>query len=173
MTSDRLSESVDLHGGCGTMVHFDLDWSPLRMMQRVGRLWRHSGFLKNGNGRRTGLPPFPAVFHLRYPCSTDDEIYSRLQRRWHRLSELELGLDFISFESCLGRKLGGWRERSDELLGQDTYLARPVDGDEGRHAHGHARHADGGGDDREQAFALGLEIAEGDEEFEAHWILIL
>lgn len=116
VTSDRLSESVDLHGGCGTMVHFDLDWSPLRMMQRVGRLWRHSGFLENGDGRRSGVPPFPAVFHLRYPCSTDDEIFSRLLRRWRRLSELGLGLDFISFESCLGREIGVWRERSDELL---------------------------------------------------------
>lgn len=115
VTSDRLSESVCLHEACGTMVHFDLDWSPLRMMQRVGRLWRHAGFLKADNGGHRWVPAFPKIFHLRYPCSTDDEIFSRLQRRWDRLKKLELGLSYISFMSCLGREVGCWQQKIDQL----------------------------------------------------------
>lgn len=89
VTSDRLSESIDLQQGCDTIVHFDMDWSPLRMLQRVGRIWRHSSFAeakRKGRGGRVQIrPAFPQVFHLRYPCSVDDEIYDRLRRRWEYL----------------------------------------------------------------------------------------
>lgn len=123
VTSDRLSESVDLHKDCDVLIHFDLDWSPLRMMQRVGRLWRHGRLRKASHHRGTVLPPFPDVFHLRYPCSVDDEIYNRLDRRWSRLEALQLGLDFIPFSSCVGRELGGWNDRVAQLahsLGPST-----------------------------------------------------
>jgi len=108
VTTDRLSESVDLHKRCNTLIHFDLAWSPLRMMQRVGRLWRYGAYK---NPKKIGiLPPFPRVYHLRYPCSIDDEKYVRLKRRWERLGDLGLGLDFVPFEACVGEELGRWEE---------------------------------------------------------------
>jgi len=114
VTTDRLSESVDLHKQCNTLIHFDLAWSPLRMMQRVGRLWRYGAY--NSPGRIGPLPPFPQVYHLRYPCSVDDEKYARLKRRWERLGELALGLDFVPFEACVGEELGGWEREVQDWM---------------------------------------------------------
>ena len=116
VSSDRLSESVDLHSACNVLIHFDLDWSPLRLIQRVGRLWRIGAYgqpditVRNKNSKRPTPPRLPAVFHLRYPCSTDDEIHSRLKRRWERLASLQIGLDILSYQDCVGVELGSWGE---------------------------------------------------------------
>lgn len=44
---NNLSESIDLDGGNPCLVHHDLDWNPVRMTQRLGRIVRiSSGFEK-------------------------------------------------------------------------------------------------------------------------------
>ncbi len=115
ITSDRLSESVDLHKSCNVLIHFDLDWSPLRLIQRVGRLWRikafgqrKSDFRQPYRSKRPRPPSLPHVYHLRYPCSVDDEIHARLDRRWKRLAALGMGLDILSYRNCVGTELGKW-----------------------------------------------------------------
>jgi ERCC4-related helicase len=40
VTTDRLSEGVDLHRHCRHLVHYELDPSPLRVIQREGRVRR-------------------------------------------------------------------------------------------------------------------------------------
>jgi hypothetical protein len=40
VTTDRLSEGVDLHRFCRHLVHYELDPSPLRVIQREGRIRR-------------------------------------------------------------------------------------------------------------------------------------
>lgn len=40
VTTDRLSEGVDLHGFCRHLIHYEMDPSPLRAVQREGRVWR-------------------------------------------------------------------------------------------------------------------------------------
>lgn len=106
VTSDRLSESIDLHKCCEIMVHFDLDWSPLRMIQRFGRLWRidSSSVEKTYSIQR---PQRPAVFHLVQPGSVDEEILWRLEKRWKRLAALELGLATVSLKDALGARIYG------------------------------------------------------------------
>ncbi len=109
VTSDRCSESVDLHGACNTMVHFDLSWSPLRMIQRVGRLWRINAFKSRRGARSSGrivVPNYPHVYHLVYPCSVDEEVSARLHERWERLGRLGLGLDLIPERLALGPSIG-------------------------------------------------------------------
>lgn len=109
VTSDRCSESVDLHGACNTMIHFDLSWSPLRMIQRVGRLWRINAFKSRAAARPSGrivVPNYPHVYHLVYPCSVDEEISARLHERWERLGKLGLGLDLIPERLALGPSIG-------------------------------------------------------------------
>jgi hypothetical protein len=98
VTSDRLSESIDLHHSCEIMIHFDLDWSPLRMIQRYGRLWRIDKSYK----RR---PKPPAVFHMIQPGSVDDEIIWRLEKRWQKLEMLKLGLETVKLKHALGIRI--------------------------------------------------------------------
>ncbi len=97
VTSDRLSESIDLHNTCEIMIHFDLDWSPLRMIQRYGRLWRLE--------KPTRRPKPPAVFHMIQPGSVDEEIFWRLQNRWDALKKLQLGLDLVDLTHALGERI--------------------------------------------------------------------
>jgi hypothetical protein len=53
--TDRFSESIDLDGGCPSLVHHDLSWNPVRVTQRWGRVVRvrtvkgaSTRFRKNG-----------------------------------------------------------------------------------------------------------------------------
>lgn len=40
VTTDKLSEGIDLHGCCRNLIHYELDPSPIRIMQRNGRIRR-------------------------------------------------------------------------------------------------------------------------------------
>lgn len=44
VTTDRLSEGVDLHRSCRLLVHYELDPSPIRTLQRNGRVRRVGGW---------------------------------------------------------------------------------------------------------------------------------
>ena len=96
VTTDRLSESIDLHNHCRFLIHFELPWSPLRVLQRVGRLWR----IRLGDG---GVPRAPWVFHVCHPGSAEEEILARLYRRWRYVETL--GLDYLSSEMALGTRV--------------------------------------------------------------------
>jgi hypothetical protein len=101
IATNGFSESLDLQEKCDILIHYELDWSPLRMLQRVGRLWRWKAF----NSRSCTIPKFPHVYHLKYPCSVDEEIFCRLHERWKALSELDLGLDVVPFNLAVGKDL--------------------------------------------------------------------
>jgi superfamily II DNA or RNA helicase len=105
VTTNRYSESIDLHTKCDVLIHFEMDWSPLRMIQRVGRLWRWNAFKSRRNPGKNSVPKFPHVFHVKYPCTVDEEIYCRLQERWKKLSSLQLGLDVVPFKLAIGNDI--------------------------------------------------------------------
>jgi hypothetical protein len=94
ITSDINSESADLHGWCRTLVHYELPWTPLRVIQRYGRLWR---LIASGRQRT------PRVFHVVHPSSVGEEILNRLRRRWGYLRVL--GIDYVDFETALGTRV--------------------------------------------------------------------
>ena len=94
VTTDVNSESVDLHARCRTMIHFELPWTPLRVMQRYGRLWR----LMQGGRQR-----IPRVFHVVHPGSVGEEILNRLRRRWDYLRVL--GIDYVDLGVALGTRV--------------------------------------------------------------------
>jgi len=102
ITSNSCSESIDLHRKCNIVIHFDLDWSPLRIIQRVGRLWRIGAYWAKN---KDYLTTYPNVYHLKYPCSVDEEIYFRLKRRWKTLEKMDLGLDYLPFHIAVGNDL--------------------------------------------------------------------
>jgi superfamily II DNA or RNA helicase len=102
VVTDACSEAIDLHERANVLVHYELPWSPLRVLQRVGRLWR----LRRRDiqpGSRPKRPRLPGVVHFAHPGSVDEEIISRLRRRWGYLCAL--GLDYLSFEQAMGIRL--------------------------------------------------------------------
>jgi len=99
VTTDAWSESIDLHERANILVHYELPWSPLRVLQRVGRLWRIRE-TEVGSQKKPTMPRLPAVIHFAHPGSVDEEIRWRLQRRWAYLRVL--GLDSLSFEQAMG-----------------------------------------------------------------------
>lgn len=102
VATDACSESIDLHHTSNLLVHYELPWSPLRVLQRVGRLWRIRP--KEIRARRQpGTPHLPGVVHFAHPGSADEEILARLQRRWGHLAVL--GLDYLTFDEALGLRL--------------------------------------------------------------------
>jgi superfamily II DNA or RNA helicase len=96
VTTDKLSEARDLHQACDCLVHFELPWSPLRVLQRVGRLWRI-------RSAHSSLPRAPHVFHVVHPGGVEEEILWRLRRRWGYLSTL--GLGYMTSEVALGKRV--------------------------------------------------------------------
>ncbi len=94
VATEAFSESVDLHTHCRHLAHFELPWSPLRVLQRFGRLWRL---------RESGKSPAPVAVHFVHPGSVEEEILNRLKRRWRYLEAL--GLGYLDLEAAIGRRL--------------------------------------------------------------------
>ena len=99
IVTDAASESHDLHEKSDVLVHYELPWSPLRVLQRVGRLWRIRAIEK----RAPPKPRLPGIVHIVHPASVEEEILSRLYRRWGYLAAL--GLDYMSPKQALGVRL--------------------------------------------------------------------
>ena len=113
VATDACSESIDLHLKSNILVHYELPWSPLRVLQRVGRLWRIRPNEIEQNGPPL-TPKLPGIVHFAHPGSVDEEILSRLHRRWGHLSAL--GLDYLSYEEALGIRLPtvAWTSGNDQ-----------------------------------------------------------
>jgi hypothetical protein len=100
VATDAFSESVDLHDHCRHLAHFELPWSPLRVLQRFGRLWRLKGVTTQ----------VPAAMHFIHPGSVEEEILHRLERRWAYLRAL--GLGYLELGTAIGQRLPfvKWRD---------------------------------------------------------------
>lgn len=72
ISTEAGGEGLNLHYGCATMVNYDLPWNPMRMVQRMGRLYRY------GQKERV------KVFNLSYGATLDarvvELIYARLDK---------------------------------------------------------------------------------------------
>lgn len=77
VATDRLSESVDMHEQCSLIIHYELPWSPIRLIQRVGRLSR----IRGGAFNR------PDVYHVIVPGWVEEERVNRLTRRFSHLEQ--------------------------------------------------------------------------------------
>ncbi|MBN1545410.1 MAG: hypothetical protein JW902_01980 [Syntrophaceae bacterium] len=83
VATDALSESIDLHESCKTVIHYELPWSPLRLLQRVGRLTR----LKESISGKVSFNRGVHVAHIVIPFSVEEERANRLVRRIKFLHE--------------------------------------------------------------------------------------
>ena len=69
ISTEAGAEGINLQRACHVMVNFDLPWNPMRLVQRVGRLYRY------GQTKRV------QVVNLRSPASADDDVVAKMYER--------------------------------------------------------------------------------------------
>lgn len=74
VSTEAAGEGIDLQDRCHTLIHFDLPWNPMRMHQRVGRLYRY------------GQTETVDVVSIRNPDTVEDHIWSLLDEKLKRIT---------------------------------------------------------------------------------------
>ena len=95
VSTEAGGEGINLQRYCHTMVNFDLPWNPMRIAQRIGRLYRY------------GQKKKVVVFNLHVPQSLDASI---LETMYFKLDQIVADLASVGGEYHEGMK--------DDLLGQ-------------------------------------------------------
>ena len=103
IVTDEHSQGVSLHESKAWLIHFELSWNPIRIIQRYGRVWR----IDKKSTRLTK----PLAFYIPHSFSSKEEMISRLKRRWDVLKEISnskeanfVNLTPILFEVALGKR---------------------------------------------------------------------
>jgi hypothetical protein len=95
VVTDKLSEGVDLHRYCRHLIHYELDPSPMRTVQRNGRVRR-----VNSWAAVTGLP-----IRYAYPAfrgTRDQRLVQIMKKRIDSFSLLLGGVQSFSIDEMLG-----------------------------------------------------------------------
>lgn len=74
VSTEAGGEGLNLHRRCNVMINFDLPWNPMRLVQRVGRLYRY------GQQERV------VVFNMKAANTLDQEILSGMYERLDRVA---------------------------------------------------------------------------------------
>lgn len=103
IVTDEHSQGVSLHKSKAWLIHFELSWNPIRIIQRYGRVWRID--------KKSRKLTTPLAFYIPHSFSSEEEMISRLKRRWNVLKEISnskeanfVNLSPISFEVALGKR---------------------------------------------------------------------
>ncbi|WP_076920784.1 DEAD/DEAH box helicase [Pseudoalteromonas sp. SK20] len=125
ISTEAGGEGINLQEKCHIMINYDLPWNPMRLVQRIGRLYRY--------GQKYRV----VVFNLYSPESMDDQIMELMQERIEqvvgdlstlsgeyneRLGEDIMGeiADLVDVESILADAIGDGitrtRDRIEEAL---------------------------------------------------------
>lgn len=75
VSTEAAGEGIDLQENCHTLIHVDLPWNPMRLHQRVGRLYRY------GQEHRV------EVLTLRNPSTVESRIWEQLNTKIDRIME--------------------------------------------------------------------------------------
>lgn len=95
ISTEAGGEGINLQDKCHIMVNYDLPWNPMRLVQRIGRLYRY--------GQKNRV----VVFNLYSPESMDDQIMELMQERIEQV----VG-DLATVSGEFNERLG------DEILGE-------------------------------------------------------
>ena len=85
IATDKDSQGIDLQNSGAWLIHYELPWNPIRVIQRFGRVWR---FNQNGDGSDEKELTCPVAFHIPSTYSAEEEKINRLERRWDVLSKI-------------------------------------------------------------------------------------
>ncbi|MDD9173356.1 DEAD/DEAH box helicase [Aliivibrio finisterrensis] len=95
ISTEAGGEGINLQKNCHIMVNYDLPWNPMRLVQRIGRLYRY------GQKKRV------IVFNIHSPGTADEQI---IQLMYERIGEVVNDLSTVGDE---------FHERlSDDILGE-------------------------------------------------------
>lgn len=95
ISTEAGGEGINLQKSCHIMVNYDLPWNPMRLVQRIGRLYRY------GQSKRV------VVFNLHSPGTADEQI---IELMYERINEVVNDLATVGDE---------FHERlSDDILGE-------------------------------------------------------
>lgn len=73
VSTEAAGEGIDLQEQCFTLIHVDLPWNPMRLHQRVGRLYRY------------GQQRTVEVLTLRNPSTVESRIWDKLNSKIDRI----------------------------------------------------------------------------------------
>lgn len=85
IATDKDSQGIDLQNSGAWLIHYELPWNPIRVIQRFGRVWR---FNQNGDGADETELTCPVAFRIPSTYSAEEEKINRLERRWDVLSKI-------------------------------------------------------------------------------------
>ncbi len=109
IVTDKHSQGVSFHKSMAWLIHYELSWNPIRIVQRFGRVWR---IKKSGNAKSESLTlTKPVAFYVPYTYSSEEEQIHRLIRRWKILkkiqdeSDIHVNLLPIDYEIALGHRI--------------------------------------------------------------------
>jgi hypothetical protein len=83
VSTEAAGEGIDLQQQCHTVMHVDLPWNPMRLHQRVGRLYRY------------GQTDRVEVFTLRNPSTVESRIWDKLNAK---ISQIMMALGEVMDE---------------------------------------------------------------------------
>lgn len=95
ISTEAGGEGLNLHRQCHVMINYDLPWNPMRIVQRIGRLYRY--------GQKHNV----VVFNIHAPQTIDAEI---IQLMYERINQVVQDLSHIGDEFRAGLE--------DDILGQ-------------------------------------------------------
>ena len=114
VSTEAGGEGINLHHRCHTMVNYDLPWNPMRLVQRMGRLYRY------GQVERV------VVFNLQTPDTLDGHVVGRLHERIGQVVRDMGGLSEEFDEHLYAAILGELSEQLDvEALLAEAARERP------------------------------------------------
>ncbi|MCQ2121619.1 MAG: SWF/SNF helicase family protein [Fibrobacter sp.] len=83
IVTDKFSQGIDLQKTNAWILHYELAWNPIRIIQRFGRVWR----INNPGAKKEELSK-PLSFYIPFTFSSEEEQINRLRRRWKTLSDV-------------------------------------------------------------------------------------
>lgn len=104
IVTDKYSQGIDLQKTNAWILHYELAWNPIRIIQRFGRVWR-----MNNPGKKKDELSHPLAFYMPFSYSSEEEQLNRLRRRWDTISKILPNnnklMKPIDFEIALGIRL--------------------------------------------------------------------
>lgn len=100
ISTEAGGEGINLQRQCHIMVNYDLPWNPMRLVQRIGRLYRY------------GQKKVVLVFNMHSPSTADEKIINLMYERINQVVK-----DLATVGDEYNERLG------DDILGQVADLA--------------------------------------------------
>lgn len=94
VSTEAGGEGINLHRRCHILVNFDLPWNPMRLAQRIGRLYRY------------GQEKHVLAFNLQGRQSADELIVAKMYERLEQVAQDMAGVDAATSENLVSDIVG-------------------------------------------------------------------